>query len=104
MATTRQINCITRRHQYFDPHELIERVGGLYLGEKWNMPDYLVIYHIKKNIEQYFVMVNSKRVNIIVGNYLGREYLKGEADAYKPETLLNLPMCVNRSQPRQADV
>lgn len=104
MTTTRQINCITRRHQYFDPHERIERVGGLYLGDNWNMPDYLVIHHIKNNIEKYFVMVHGKRVNIVVGKYLGHEYLKGEADVYEPDTLLDLPICVNRLQPGQVDM
>jgi len=95
MATTREINCVIRRHQYFEPHERIERVGGLYLGEKWNMPDYLVIYYINKKIEKYFVMVKGKRINIVVANYFGHQYLKGETDVYKPETLLHLPVCVN---------
>jgi len=98
MVTIRQINCITRRHHYFDPHERIESVGGVYLGHRWNLTDYLVIHYIKNKIEKYFVMVKGKKVKIVVGNFMGHEYLKGETDEYSPDTLLNLPICVNRSQ------
>jgi hypothetical protein len=93
MAASRQITCTIKRHKYFEPHERIESVGGIYLGHHWNMPDFLVIYHIQQNIEKYFVVVNGARVKVVVGIYNDHEYLKGEVDQYSPDTLLRLPHC-----------
>ena len=93
MAVTREITCVIKRNDYNDPHELIQRVGGEYLGSPWNLPDFLVIYYIKNRIEKYFVTVKGKKVKVVVANYNGREYLKTEVDDYSPDTLLGLPVC-----------
>lgn len=93
MALIRQVTCIRKRHYYFDPHEIIESLGGEYLGEPWRLPDYLVIHYIKSGLEKYFVKVDSKKFKIIVATYQNKEYLKAEIDDYSPDSLLTLPLC-----------
>lgn len=93
MATVRQITCIRKRNHYFDPHEIIESVGGEYLGQPWLLPDYLVIYYIKNRLEKYYVMSGQKKLKVIIGVYNDKEYLKTEIDDYSPDSLLALTKC-----------
>jgi hypothetical protein len=93
MAVVRVITCIRKRNYYFDPHEIIESVGGEYLGSPWRLPDYMVIYYIKKGLESYFVGSGKKKLKVIVATYNNKEYLKAETDGYSPDSLLALPEC-----------
>jgi hypothetical protein len=93
MATVRQITCIRKRNHYFDPHEIIESIGGEYLGQPWLLPDYLAIYYIKNRLEKYFIMSGQKRLKVIIGIYNNKEYLKTEIDDYSPDSLLALSQC-----------
>lgn len=93
MAVIRQVSCIRKRNYYFDPHEIIESLGGEYLGSPWRLPDFMVIHYIKTGLEKYFVRVGHKKLKIIVAVYKGKEYLKAETDDYSPDTLLALPLC-----------
>ncbi len=93
MALIRQVSCIRKRNYYFDPHEIIESLGGEYLGAPWRLPDFMVIHYIKTGLEKYFVKVGHKKLKIIVATYNNKEYLKAETDDYSPDTLLALPLC-----------
>jgi hypothetical protein len=93
MALTRQVTCVRKRNYYFDPHEIIESLGGEYLGAPWRLPDYLVIHYIKTGLEKYVVKTGGKKLKIIVATYKNKEYLKAEIDSYSPDTLLALPVC-----------
>jgi hypothetical protein len=93
MAVVRIITCVRKRNSYFDPHEIIESVGGEYLGAPWRLPEYMVIYHIKKGIEKYFVESGKQKLKVIVATHSNREYLKSETDGYSPDSLLTLPEC-----------
>lgn len=92
MAAVREISWIVKRNYYFDPHEIIESVGGEYLGSPWRLPEYMVIHYIKQKIEKYYVMADNKRLPIIIAVYNNKEYLKTEVDDYSPATLLTLPL------------
>jgi|SRR5580698_9824995 hypothetical protein len=94
MAIIRQITCISKRNYYFDPHEIIESVGGEYQGSAWYLPDYMAIHFIKKDKESYYVMAGSQKLKIVVAVYRDKEYLKAETDGYSPDTLLALPLCM----------
>jgi len=93
MAVIRIITCVRKRNSYFEPHEVIESVGGEYLGAPWRLPDYMVIHYIKKGIEKYFVESGKKKLKVIVAVHHNKEYLKAETDDYSPDSLLALPEC-----------
>ena len=93
MAVVRRITCINTRNYYFDPHEIIESVGGEYLGSPWRLPTFLVIYYIKQRIEKYYVLDGKKKLKVIIATYSGKEYLKTETDDYSPDALLALSRC-----------
>jgi len=93
MAVIREVTCIRKRNQYFDPHEIIESLGGEYLGSPWRLPDYMVLHYIKTGLERYYVKVRGKKLKVIVATYKKKEYLKTEADGYSPDNLLALPSC-----------
>lgn len=52
------------------------------------------IFNIKFGLEEYYVTVNGKSVNIIIGIHKDREYLKSVDDGYAPNNLLNLNECL----------
>jgi hypothetical protein len=93
MTLVREVTCIRKRSDYFDPHEIIESLGGEYLGWPWRLPDYMVIHYIKTGVENYYVQMGKKRLKIIIAVYETKEYLKTETDGYSPDTLLALPIC-----------
>lgn len=91
MSTKRNVTWIGKRTTESEPHEMIESLAGEYLGYPWVLPDFLVIQHIKRNIEQYYVSKNGKKIKVVLGIHDGKEYLKTEQDSYSPDTLLHLP-------------
>ena len=91
MSTKRNVTWIGKRMTESAPHNMIESLAGEYLGYLWVLPDFLVIQHIKHNIEQYYVSENGKKIKVVLGIHDGKEYLKTEQDGYSPDTLLHLP-------------
>ena len=59
MALIRQVSCIRKRNYYFDPHEIIESLGGEYLGAPWRMPDFLVIEDNNAGLQKQFVNLDA---------------------------------------------
>ncbi|WP_426667743.1 DUF3892 domain-containing protein [Mucilaginibacter sp. McL0603] len=100
MSTKRNVTWIGKRTAGSEPHEMIESLAGEYLGYLWVLPDFLVIQHIKRNIEQYYVSENGKKIKVVLGIHDGKEYLKTEQDSYSPDTLLHLPtLHIERLEP-----
>jgi hypothetical protein len=93
MAIVRQITCIKKRNEHHDPHEIIESIGGEYLGSPWRFSHHMAIYYVKEKLEKYYIIVNGKRIKVVVGNHNGKEYLKTEADRDSPDSLLALAKC-----------
>lgn len=94
MPIIRHVSCIRKRNYYFDPHEIIESLGGEYLGEPWRLPDFMVIHYIETCLERYYVTVENRKLKIVIGIYNGKKYLKAEVDSYSPDSLLALPSCI----------
>lgn len=90
--STLQVECITKRPSHHDPHERIQGIGGTANGGWWH-PEEQAIQNIELRVHSYFVMVNGRRVDVIVATHNGRKYLKTTADGYAPNNLLNLPEC-----------
>ena len=93
MATRKQVSCINKKGEPHDPHERIEKIGGIYNGIRWKALESSAIFNIKFEVEEYYVTVNSKFVSLIIGTHNGREYLKTKDDDYAPNNLLSLPEC-----------
>jgi hypothetical protein len=92
--TTYQVKCIRKRGSHYDPHERIEGIGGgeTILG-RWYHPEDTAITYIEAGINNYYVSVNGRTVDVVVAVHSGRKYLKTRADNYRPDNLLALPEC-----------
>ena len=93
MATRKQVNCINKKGDHYNPHERIEKIGGIHNGSSWKVLENSAIFNIKFEVEEYYVTVNSRSVKVVIGTHNGREYLKTEDDDYAPNNLLNLSEC-----------
>ncbi|MEN0052373.1 MAG: DUF3892 domain-containing protein [Mucilaginibacter sp.] len=93
MATRKQISCINKRGDHYDPHERIQYIGGVYAGSRWRLAEDIAIFNIRYQLEEYFVMVGGRSVDVLIAVHNGREYLKTRDDGYAPNNLLSLPEC-----------
>ena len=85
----KQVTCIRKRGNHYNPHERIERIGG----SGWSESEDVAIRKIEAGTESYYTHVNGRQANVIVASYSGRKYLKTENDGYSPDNLLSLPEC-----------
>lgn len=85
----REVSCINKRGDHYNPHERIQNIGGY----GWKHSESDAIRWIKSGTESYFVSTGGRTVRVVVAVHQGREYLKTEADNYSPDNLLALPEC-----------
>jgi hypothetical protein len=93
MATRKQVSCINKKGDHYNPHERIESIGGVYAGSRWKTTESSAIFNIKYGLEEYYVIVGGQSVNVIIAKHGDQEYLKTTADGYAPNNLLNLNEC-----------
>ena len=88
-----EIKCIRKRdHQ--NPHERIERVGGVNPdGTRWWLPLDQAIARVLDKTYRFWVRGGGKSVWVMVAYHNGRPYLRTEADGIRPDNLLALPEC-----------
>jgi hypothetical protein len=72
-----------------DIHKQIENVGGA----GWKITQDQAIRNIETGTEQYEVVVNGMRTDVIVAIHNGNRYIKTRADSYGGNNLLSLPEC-----------
>jgi len=93
MATDVEVTCINKNDRN-DPHERIHGIGGVNSnGSKWYLPLDQAIAAIEDGKYNFYVMVNGKRVNVVIATHNGHKYLKTEADGIQENNLLSLPPC-----------
>jgi len=85
----KQVTCITKKGDHFNPHERIQGIGG---ASWWRSEDD-AIRDVEKDSESYYASASGKSVWVVVAVHNGRKYLKTTADNYKPDNLLSLPDC-----------
>lgn len=85
----REVTCINKRGNHYDPHERIQNIGGA----GWKHSESDAIRWIKNGIESYYVTKGGRTVRVVVAVHNGREYLKTEPDGYSPDNLLALKEC-----------
>jgi hypothetical protein len=85
----REVTCIGRRPDYYNPHQRIEALGG----DGWYRSEDDAIADIESGAGSYYVSAGGRTVRVVVARHAGRKYLKTEADGYAPDNLLALPEC-----------
>lgn len=92
MADSWQITCINKASSS-DAYECIERAGGPE-GEGWTLRVDEIVSYIKKG-HSFWVDVGGRRVDVIIADHSGHEYIKTRFDGDSPNNLLSLPECVD---------
>ncbi len=90
---SKQVSCINKRGNHYDPHERIQAIGGVTGLYRWKDSEDVAIANVKRDATSYYVSVGGRTVWVIVATHNGREYLKTQADGYSPDNLLALPEC-----------
>jgi hypothetical protein len=90
---SKQVTCINKRGDHYDPHERIQAIGGVVNGVRWKDDEDTAIRNVERDSTSYYVSVGGKSVWVVVAKHNGRKYLKTEPDGYSPDNLLALPEC-----------
>jgi hypothetical protein len=90
---SRQVFCIVKRGDNYDPHSRIQAIGGVVNGARWQDSEDVAIANVKRDNTSYYVSAGGRSVWVIVASHNGREYLKTQPDGYSPDNLLSLPPC-----------
>ena len=90
---SKQVKCIKKRGNHYDPHERIEGIGGVDGGTRWYRAEDAAIRDVEADSHAYYVSENGRSVWVIIAKHNGRKYLKTETDHYLWDNLLALPEC-----------
>jgi len=91
---TLRVDCVVRTDRV-SPHHRIRAIGGRSRdGQAWRLSEDAAIVAIEQERASFFVeWPRGRRIDLVVGQGLGKTYLKTENDGESPETLLSLPDC-----------
>jgi hypothetical protein len=94
MRLSIRVDCVIRTDRV-SPHHRIRAVGGRGRdGEPWRLSEEAAITAIENERASFYVeRPKGRRVDLKVGQGLGKTYLKAETDREAPELLLGLPDC-----------
>ena len=89
-----RVDCVVRTDRV-SPHHRIRAIGGISRdGRAWRLSEEAAIAAIQDERAVFYVeRSRGQRIDIVIGQGLGRTYLKAERDGESPETLLSLPDC-----------
>ena len=89
-----RVECVTRTDRV-SPHHRIRAIGGRGRdGEAWRLSEDAAIAAIEnERASFYLVQPKGRRIDLVVGQGLGKTFLKAEADTDSPDILLTLPEC-----------
>jgi hypothetical protein len=90
---SRQVMCITKRGDHYNPHERIQGIGGIDGGVRWRRSEDDAIADVERDPRSYYTSVGGRTPWLIVAMHERRKYLKTQEDGYRPDNLLNLPEC-----------
>ena len=94
MRQSIRVECVVRTDRV-SPHHRIRAIGGRSReGEPWRLSEEGAIAAIENERATFYVeWPKGHRIDLVVGQGLGKTYLKAERDGESPETLLGLPDC-----------
>lgn len=89
-----RVECI-RKPDRSNPHRHITHIGGRNSdGTRWFLTEENAIQGIRQGKWSFYVHAGNRMVSVIIArSQQGHDYLKTEADAYRPDNLLSLPEC-----------
>jgi hypothetical protein len=85
----KQVTCINKRGDHYDPHERISHIGG----SGWKVTQSQGIADVKADASAYYVASSAGSVYLIVRQHNGNDYLTTEADGATQNNLLALDEC-----------
>lgn len=92
MAQTAQITC-TNKDDRSNPYERITHIGG-YVTSHWRISRDDAIRFIENGEWRFYVTIDDRTAWLVVATSPdGIKYIKSEADADQPDSLLSLPEC-----------
>ena len=94
MRQSIRVECVVRTDRV-SPHHRIRAIGGRSReGEPWRLSEEGAIAAIENERATFYVECpKGHRIDLVVGQGLGKTYLKTERDGESPEALLVLPDC-----------
>lgn len=94
MRQSIRVDCIVRTDRV-SPHYRIRAIGGpTREGERWRLSEEAAITAIENERAVFYVeWPRGHRLDLVVGQGLGKTYLKAESDGESPDVLLGLPDC-----------
>ncbi len=89
-----RVECINKYPRQ-DPHRHITHIGGTNPdGSRWKLTEESAIEGIRADKWDFYVHAGNRTVRVIIArSAAGHDYLKTEADGYRPDNLLSLPEC-----------
>ena len=89
-----RVDCVVRTDRV-SPHHRIRAIGGRSReGEPWRLSEEAAIAAIENERATFYIeWPKGRRIDLVVGQGLGKTYLKTESDAEVPDALLHLPDC-----------
>lgn len=90
-----RVDCVTRTNRV-SAYRRIRAIGGIgHDSLRWRLSEEAAIVAIETDRAAFYIeSPPGRRVEIVVGQGLGRRYLKTEVDGESPDRLLALPDCV----------
>lgn len=94
MRLSIRVDCVVRTDRV-SPHHRIRAIGGRGReGEAWRLSEEAAITAIENERASFYIEhPKGRRVDLVVGQGLGKTFLKAETDRDAPEVLLTLPEC-----------
>lgn len=89
-----RVDCVVRTDRV-SPHHRIRAVGGTGRdGQQWRLSEDAAIAAIENDRAIFWIeSPKGSRVDVVVGQGLGKTYLKTKVDGESPDALLRLPDC-----------
>ena len=94
MRLSIRVDCVIRTDRV-SPHHRIRAIGGRGReGDAWRLSEEAAITAIENERASFYLeRPKGRRVDLVVGQGLGKTFLKAETDGDAPEILLTLPDC-----------
>jgi hypothetical protein len=94
MRQSIRVECVVRTDRV-SPHYRVRAIGGRGReGEVWRLSEEAAIAAIEQERASFYIeRPKGHRVDLVVGQGLGKTFLKAESDMESPDTLLALPDC-----------
>jgi hypothetical protein len=94
MRLSIRVGCVTRTDRV-SPHHRVRAIGGLGRdGEAWRLSEEAAITAIEHERASFYIeRPKGHRIDLVVGQGLGKMFLKAEIDHESPDALLELPDC-----------